>query len=203
MLSNLRPAIVMIVFFTLLTGFAYPLAITGIAQLALPSGANGSLVIRDKVVVGSALIGQAFASDRYFQGRPSATSAPDSKDDSKTVDAPYNAANSGGSNLGPTSKKLIDRVAADVATLRTASGAASVPADAVTSSASGLDPHISPAFAALQVKRVAGARGMSEERVRDLVNLHVDQPVLGIIGEARINVLILNLALDAASPPRV
>ena len=203
MLSNLRPAIVMIVFFTLLTGVAYPLAITGIAQFAMPDVANGSLVMRDRAVVGSALIGQTFAADRYFQGRPSATSAPDPKDDTKTVDAPYNAANSGGSNLGPTSKKLIDRVTADVATLRTASGAASVPADAVTSSASGLDPHISPAFAALQIKRVAAARRMSEERVRDLVNLHVDQPVLGIIGEARINVLILNLALDAASPPRV
>ena len=203
MLSNLRPAIVMVTFFTLITGIAYPLAVTGLVQLATPDRANGSLVSRDKIIVGSSLIGQSFTGDRYFQGRPSATSAPDPKDDTKTIDAPYNAANSSGSNLGPTSKKLIDRVRSDVALLRTTSGAVNIPADAVTSSASGLDPHISPSFAALQVKRIAVARGMPEGRVRELISLHTEGPVLGLIGEPRINVLTLNLALDAASPPRV
>ncbi|MEQ1613583.1 MAG: potassium-transporting ATPase subunit KdpC [Hyphomicrobiaceae bacterium] len=203
MLTHLRPAIVMVALFTLLTGVAYPLAVTAIAQLAMPHAANGSLIRNGGVVVGSGLIGQAFTSDRYFQGRPSATSGPDPKDATKTVDAPYNAGNSSGSNLGPTSKKLIDRVQADAAALRKASGAGNIPADAVTTSASGLDPHISPAFALLQVGRVATARGVPEARIREILNLHVEGPFVGVLGEPRINVLGLNRALDAALAPRV
>lgn len=198
MLTHLRPALVMLAVFTALTGFVYPLAITGVAQLALNANANGSLLRKDNLVVGSALIGQSFASDRYFHGRPSATSAPDPADATKTLDAPYNAANSSGSNLGPTSKKLVDRVQADVETLRRA-GATAIPADAVTTSASGLDPHISPEFALLQVARVAAARNISAERVRAVLAEHTAQPVLGVIGEPRVNVLQLNLALDAAA----
>ncbi|HEX4765639.1 MAG TPA: potassium-transporting ATPase subunit KdpC [Lichenihabitans sp.] len=199
MLSHLRPAIVMIVLFTALTGLAYPLAITGIAQVALKGPADGSLILRDGAVVGSRLIGQSFIADRYFHGRPSATSAPDPKDSTRTVDAPYNAANSSGSNLGPTSQKLIDRVKGDVATLRAGSTDA-VPADAVTTSASGLDPDISPAFAMLQVPRIAQARSLPEDRVRALVAAHVSGRVAGIFGEPRVNVLELNLDLDAATP---
>src|SRR5450631_642669 len=161
MLNQIRPAIVMIVFFTVLTGLIYPLAITGVAQVAMRSSADGSLIAKDGAVVGSALIGQNFTSERYFHGRPSATNTPDPKDATKTIDAPYNAANSSGSNLGPTSQKLIDRVKADVAALG-GSAAKPVPADAVTTSASGLDPHISPAFARLQVARVAAARNVPE-----------------------------------------
>ncbi len=203
MLTHLRPAIVMVALFTLLTGVAYPLAVTAIAQLAMPHAANGSLIRNGSVVVGSGLIGQAFTSDRYFQGRPSATSGPDPKDETKTVDAPYNAGNSSGSNLGPTSKKLIDRVQADAAALRKASGASNIPADAVTTSASGLDPHISPAFALLQVGRVATARGVPEARIREILTLHIEEPFAGVFGEPRINVLGLNRALDAALAPRV
>lgn len=196
MLSNLRPALVLIVVFTVLTGLIYPLAITGIAQLAFNAPANGSL-IRNKrdVVVGSALIGQSFTSERYFHGRPSATSAPDPADASKKVDAPYNAANSSGSNLGPTSASLLQRVGADVEVLRKA-GATAIPPDAVTTSASGLDPHISPEFALLQVARVAAARNVPEERVRAVVAEHIEPPALGFMGEPRVNVLKLNLALD-------
>lgn len=199
MLTHLRPALVLLVLFTALTGLAYPLAMTGLAQIALASRANGSVVIRDGTVVGSELIGQNFLSDRYFHGRPSATSGPDPKDDAKTVDAPYNAASSAGSNLGPLSKKLIDRVEGDVATLRKA-GATSIPADAVTTSASGLDPHISPAYAALQIARIAAARRVPEASVRALVEAATERPVLGLVGEPRINVMKLNLALDAAHP---
>ncbi len=195
MLSHLRAAAVLLVFFTALTGVAYPLLVTGVTQLVVPVQANGSLVRRGDVVIGSALIGQSFTSDRYFQGRPSATSAPDPKDDTKTVDAPYNAGNSAGSNLGPLSKKLLDRVAGDVDALRKA-GATVVPADAVTTSASGLDPHISPAFALLQVDRIAKSRGLEPERIRALLDRHREAPALGIIGEPRLNVLLLNLALD-------
>ena len=195
MLSNLRPALVMIVVFTVLTGLAYPLAITGIAQLAFKAPANGSLIRKGDVVVGSALIGQSFTSQRYFHARPSATSAPDPADASKTVDAPYNAANSSGSNLGPTSAKLLQRVGADVEALRKA-GATAIPPDAVTTSASGLDPHISPEFALLQVTRIAAARNVPEERVRAIVAEHIEQPALGFMGEPRVNVLKLNLALD-------
>ena len=197
MLTVLRPALVLLMLFTAITGLAYPLVVTGITQVVMPGNANGSLARKGDAVVGSSLIGQAFTSDRYFWGRPSATSAPDPKDDTKTVDAPYNAANSSGSNLGPTSKKLIDRVSADVATLRTA-GATTIPADAVTTSASGLDPHISPAFAALQVERVARVRNVSSERIRSLLEQQTERPILGFIGEPRVNVLLLNLAIDAA-----
>jgi K+-transporting ATPase ATPase C chain len=197
MLTHLRPAIVMIVLFTALTGIAYPLAITGLAQIALKAPAGGSLLTRNGVVVGSALIGQNFTSDRYFQGRPSATSAPDPKDASKTIDAPYNAANSSGSNLGPTSQKLIDRVKASVAALG-GSPEKPVPADAVTTSASGLDPDISPAYAALQVARVAGARKLPVDKVQALV---ADNTVgAALFGNNRVNVLRLNLALEDLDP---
>ncbi len=193
----------MLTFFTLLTGIAYPLAVTGLVQVAMPDNANGSLIRKGNAVAGSRLIGQSFTTDGYFHGRPSATSAPDPKDDTKTVDAPYNAGNSGGSNFGPTSKKLIERVQADAAALGKSTGVAKAPADAVTTSASGLDPHISPAFAAQQVARVATARGVPEERIRELLKLHVEQPLIGVFGEPRVNVLTLNLALDALATPRV
>jgi K+-transporting ATPase ATPase C chain len=192
MLSVIRPAIVLLVLLSALTGLAYPLAITGIAQLALKGPADGSLVTRDGVVVGSSLIGQSFTSPKYFQGRPSATQAPDPKDSTKTVDAPYNAANSTGSNLGPTSQKLMDRVKAS-----TQAAKAPVPADAVTTSASGLDPDISPENALAQVETVAAARGAPADKVRELVESHVEGRALAIIGEPRVNVLALNMALDA------
>lgn len=198
MLTHLRPALVMIAAFTVVTGLVYPLAVTGVAQLTLNAKANGSLVRRGDTVIGSALIGQSFTSDRYFRGRPSATSGPDPADAGKTVDAPYNAASSSGSNLGPTSSKLIDRVAADVAVLRKAGMDGDIQADAVTTSASGLDPHISPAFAEMQVPRVAAARKVPEDKIRTMLNEHTSQPLLGFIGEPRVNVLELNLALDAA-----
>jgi K+-transporting ATPase ATPase C chain len=196
MLSHLRPALVLFLLLTVITGIAYPLAITGIAQIAMPSTANGSLVERNGVVVGSSLIGQAFTSEHYFHSRPSATSTPDPADSSKTVDAPYNAGNSGGSNLGPTSKKLVDRVREDVDKLRPA-GTGSIPADAVTTSASGLDPHISPAYATFQVARVAAARKLPPDRLKQLVDESTEGRKFGIFGEPRVNVLLLNLALDA------
>ena len=197
MLSQLRPAVVMIVLFTALTGLIYPLAITGVAQIAMRANANGGMIERDGQVVGSELIGQNFTSDRYFHGRPSATSAPDPADATKTVDAPYNAANSGGSNLGPTSKKLVDRVNASIEAEFAAGRIDMVAADAVTTSASGLDPHISPQFALAQVPSVAKARKLSEKRVRAIVDEHVETRLVGLIGEPRVNVLSLNLALDA------
>jgi K+-transporting ATPase ATPase C chain len=197
MLAQLRPAIVMIVLFTALTGLAYPLAITGVAQLLLSDKANGSVVERDGKVIGSSLIGQNFTSDRYFHGRPSATSAPDPADPTKTVDAPYNAANSAGSNLGPTSKKLVDRVNGAIEAEFAAGRIDVVAADAVTTSASGLDPHISPQFALAQVPAVAKARGASEPRIRSLVEANIEQRFAGIVGEPRVNVLLLNLALDS------
>jgi K+-transporting ATPase ATPase C chain len=197
MLSQLRPAIVMIVLFTALTGLAYPLAITGIAQLVMSGKANGSLIERDGKVIGSSLIGQNFASDRYFHGRPSATTGPDPADPSKSVDAPYNASNSMGSNLGPTSKKLVDRVNAAIETEFAAGRIDVVAADAVTTSASGLDPHISPQFALAQVPAVAKARNLSEQKVRFLVDEYTEARVAGVIGEPRVNVLQLNLALDS------
>lgn len=200
MLQHLRPAFVMLVLFTALTGIAYPLAITGIAQSAFPEEANGSLVIRKGQPVGSALIGQSFAAGRYFQSRPSATSATDPADATKTIDAPYNAANSSGSNLGPISQKLVDRLKADAETLRQSGYQGPIPADAITTSASGLDPHISPAFAALQAPLVAKARNLPEARVKALVAAHVEQPLLGLFGEPRVNVLRLNIALDGLSP---
>ena len=179
MLSHLRPAIVMIVLFTALTGLAYPLAITGVAQLMFHDKANGSVVERDGKVVGSSLIGQNFASDRYFHGRPSATNTPDPADSTKTIDAPYNAANSSGSNLGPTSQKLVDRVNGAIEAEFAAGRVDIVAADAVTTSASGLDPHISPEYALAQVPAVAKARNLSDTRVRALVEGNIEQRFAG------------------------
>jgi len=196
MLQHLRPALVLIVLLSVITGLVYPLAIAAIAQIAMPYQANGSLIEKNGIVVGSALIGQWFASDRYFHPRPSATSAPDPKDPSKTIDAPYNAANSSGSNLGPTSKALADRVKAGVKAWRAFAGPGPVPADAVTTSASGLDPDISPANALGQVASVAKARGLPQDQVRTLVEGAIEGRFLGLIGEPRVNVLRLNLALD-------
>jgi K+-transporting ATPase ATPase C chain len=200
MLAQLRPAIVMIVLFTAVTGLAYPLAITGVAQLVFPNRANGGVIERDGKIVGSSLIGQNFTSDRYFHGRPSATSTPDPADSTKTVDAPYNAANSSGSNLGPTSQKLVDRVSSAIEAEFAAGRIDLVAADAATTSGSGLDPHISPQFALAQVPAVAKAGGLNEERVRVLVEEHTEQRFVGLIGEPRVNVLQLNLALDALRP---
>jgi K+-transporting ATPase ATPase C chain len=199
MLKEIRPAIVLVVALTLITGLAYPLAMTGLAQAIFPKEAQGSIIERDGKVVGSALIGQVFTSDQYFHGRPSATTAPDPKDASKTVPAPYNAANSSGSNLGPTNKALIDRVKDDVDKLKAENPSASVPVDLVTTSASGLDPDISPEAALFQVPRVAKARKMPEDRVRQLVAAQTEGRFAGLLGEPRVNVLALNLALDAAS----
>ncbi len=196
MLREIRPAIVVLLALTVITGLAYPLAMTGIAEVIFPHQAQGSLIERDGKVVGSELIGQVFESDKYFHGRPSATTAPDPKDPTKTVPAPYNAANSGASNLGPSNKALVDRVQGDIDTLKKENPAAPVPADLVTTSASGLDPHISPDAALFQVPRVAKARNMPEERVRQLVEDHTEGRFLGLLGEPRVNVLLINLALD-------
>jgi K+-transporting ATPase ATPase C chain len=197
MLSHFRPALVLLLLFTALTGLAYPLAVTGVAALALPFQAAGSLIFRDGKLVGSALIGQNFASANYFQPRPSATSTPDPNDATKTVDAPYNASNSSGSNLGPTSKALIDRVSAAADAKRADGWRNPLPADALTTSASGLDPDISPQNALAQVAGVAKARGLDEAKVRALVVAQERNRWLGVIGEPRVNVLALNLALDA------
>jgi K+-transporting ATPase ATPase C chain len=196
MLKEIRPAIVLLVALTLITGLAYPLAITGIAGVLFPHQAQGSLIERDGMVIGSALIGQVFTDDKYFHGRPSATNTPDPNDPTKNVDAPYNAANSGGSNLGPTSKALADRLQGDVDKLKAENPSAPVPVDLVTTSASGLDPDISPAAALFQVPRVAKARNLSEDRVRELVQSQTEGRFLGLLGEPRVNVLALNLALD-------
>ncbi len=197
MLAQIRPALVMIVALSLITGLAYPLGMTGIAQLVFPAQANGSLIERNGQVIGSGLIGQNFTSEKYFHGRPSATTAPDPADSSKSVPAPYNAANSSGANAGPTSKALIERMTADVEALKAENPSAPVPVDLVTTSASGLDPDISPAAALFQVPRVAKARGLAPERVASLVGEHTQGRWLGLIGEPRVNVLNLNLALDA------
>ena len=199
MLREARPAIVLVVALTLITGLIYPLVMTGLAQVLFPRQANGSLVEQGGKVVGSALIGQPFNGDGYFHGRPSATTRPDPNDATKTVDAPYNAANSGGSNLGPTNKALIDRVKEDVAKLKAENPDAPVPIDLVTTTGSGLDPHISPEAALFQVPRVAKARNIAEERLRQLVTRHVEGRWLGLLGEPRVNVLALNLALDRAA----
>ena len=199
MLREIRPAIVVLLALTLITGLVYPLAMTGIAEVIFPRQAQGSLIERDGKVVGSELIGQVFASDKYFHGRPSATTAPDPKDATKTIPAPYNAANSGGSNLGPSNKALIDRVQGDIEALKNENPAAAVPADLVTTSASGLDPHISPEAALFQVPRIAKARNMPEDRIRQLVEDNAEGRFLGLLGEPRVNVLLLNLALDRIS----
>lgn len=200
MLKELRPALVLLLLMTVLTGLAYPLAVTGIALVAFPAQARGSLIERDGKVVGSALIGQAFASERYFHTRPSATVGADPADATKTVAQPYNAANSAGSNYGPTSKALIDRIGEDVAKRKAENPGAAVPTDLVTTSGSGLDPHISPEAAAFQVPRVAKVRGIQESVLRQLVAAHTEGRTLGFLGEARVNVLQLNLALDALKP---
>jgi K+-transporting ATPase ATPase C chain len=196
MLREIRPAIVFIVALMLITGLFYPLAMTVIAKTIFPYQAQGSLIERNGKVVGSALIGQQFTNDKYFHGRPSATTAPDPNDPTKTIDAPYNAANSGGSNLGPTNNALADRIKRDIDKLKAENASAPVPIDLVTTSASGLDPDISPEAAYFQVPRVAKARNMSEEQVRGLVSEHVEGRTLGLLGEPRVNVLKLNLALD-------
>jgi K+-transporting ATPase ATPase C chain len=200
MLKEIRPAIVLLVGLILITGLIYPLAITGVAEVVFPSQAQGSLIEQNGKVIGSALIGQAFRDDKYFHGRPSATTAPDPKDSSKTVDAPYNAANSGGSNMGPTSKALAERIKGDVETLRQENPSGTIPVDLVTTSGSGLDPDISPEAARFQVPRVAKARGLPEERVRALVESQVKGRTFGLLGEPRVNVLELNLALDKLRP---
>ena len=198
MLQHIRPAIVLIVVMTILTGVIYPYAIWAVGAVIFPDRANGSLVRRaDGTIVGSALIGQVFTSDKYFRGRPSATNTPDPKDPSKNIDAPYNAANSSGSNFGATSQSLVDRVKGDIEALRKSGINGPIPADAVTTSGSGLDPDISPEYAALQVPRVAKARNLPEDRVRAVLAEHIEGRFLGFIGEPRVNVLLLNLALDA------
>jgi len=199
MLKEIRPAIVFILALTVLSGLVYPLVMTGIAGVIFPYQSQGSMIEQGGKVVGSALIGQEFTSDRYFHGRPSATVAPDPNDASKPVPAPYNAANSGGSNLGPTNKALIERVQGDVEKLKRENPSAAVPIDLVTTSGGGLDPHISPDAALFQVPRVAKARNLPEGRVRQLVEQHIEGRTLGLLGEPRVNVLALNLALDGAS----
>lgn len=201
MLRQLRPALVLTLGFTGVCGLAYPLAMTGIAQAVFPVQANGSLIVRDGTVLGSALIGQNFTADAYFHGRPSATTDADPADATKTVPAPYNAAASGGSNLGPTSQALVDRVKAGVEALGSGRSGP-IPADLVTTSASGLDPHIGPAAADFQIARVAKARGLPEARVRSLVAAHTTPRLLGVLGEPVVDVLQLNLALDETGAPR-
>jgi K+-transporting ATPase ATPase C chain len=196
MLKEIRPAIVFVVVLTLITGLVYPLAVTGLAETIFPYQAQGSLIEKDGKVIGSALIGQEFADAKYFHGRPSATNAPDPRDSSKTVDAPYNAANSMGSNLGPTSKVLAERIKGAVHTLRNENASAPVPVDLVTTSGSGLDPDISPEAALFQVPRIAKTRNLPEARLRALVESELEGRTFGLLGERRVNVLKLNLALD-------
>ena len=201
MLKQIRPAIALLVLLTVLTGLAYPLAMTGLAQLLFPYRAQGSFVLdKDGKTIGSELIGQAFTTDRYFHGRPSATTEPDPKDPTKTVPTPYAADNSSASNLGPTNKALIDRVQGDMDKLKVENPNTPVPADLVTTSASGLDPQISPEGALFQVPRVAKARHLPVDRVQTLVDDHVEGRTLGLFGEPRVNVLALNQALDAVTP---
>jgi K+-transporting ATPase ATPase C chain len=185
----------MVIISTVLFGLAYPLGMTGISQLLFPWQANGSLLTRNGQVIGSALIGQNFTSPKYFHGRPSVTTEPDPKNPAKTIPTPYAADNSSASNLGPTSKALLDRIKGDVKTLK-GENSAPIPVDLVTSSASGLDPDITPGGAYFQVPRVAKARGLSEARVHALVDRHIEPRWLGLFGEPHVNVLKLNLALD-------
>lgn len=194
--TYLRPALVLLLLFTALTGLVYPLAITAIAQVAFPLASNGSAVEAGGRVVGSRFVGQSFASERYFHGRPSATAAMDPKDPSRSVESPYNAASSAGSNLGSSSALLADAVKARVAAL----GGGPVPVDLVTASASGLDPDITPEAAAFQAARVAKARGLDEARVRALVQRSTKGRTFGLLGEPHVNVLALNLALDELKP---
>jgi K+-transporting ATPase ATPase C chain len=196
MLKQLRPALVMIVALTAITGLAYPLAMTGIAGALFPHQASGSLIAENGAVIGSELIGQNFTSDRYFHGRPSVTLGPDPADASKTTVVPYNAVNSMGSNAGPGNAALIDRVKADVERLKAENPSQPIPIDLVTSTASGLDPHISPEAALFQVPRVAKARSLTQDQLRTLVAEHTDARLLGILGEPKVNVLALNRALD-------
>jgi K+-transporting ATPase ATPase C chain len=196
MIREIRPAIIMILAFTVITGLAYPLAMTGLAQVLFPHQAGGSMIERDGKVIGSELIGQQFASEKYFHGRPSATTDTDPNDATKTIPAPYNASNSGGSNLAPTAKALVDRVKEDTAKLQAENPGVPVPADLVTTSGSGLDPDISPAAALFQVPRVAKARGLQPAQMQALVEAHTQGRWLGLLGEPRVNVLELNLALD-------
>jgi potassium-transporting ATPase KdpC subunit len=197
MLKEIRPAVVMLLLMTGLTGFAYPLAMTGVSQALFPHQANGSLILKGGKVVGSELIGQAFTKPGYFHGRPSATTDVDPKDPAKTVAAPYNAANSSGSNAGPTARSLADRVKADVEALRQENPNAAIPADLVTTSASGLDPDISPEAALFQLPRVARERGLPADTVRALIDRHTSSRLFSLVGEPRVNVLALNMALDA------
>ena len=196
MLREIRPAIVVLLALTVITGLLYPLAMTGIAGVLFPYQARGSMIEQNGTVIGSELIGQEFDSDKYFHGRPSATTAPDPSDSTKTVAAPYNALNSGGSNLGPSNKALVDRVQGDLDKLKQENPSAPVPADLVTTSASGLDPHISPQAALFQVPRIAKARNLPEDKIRQLVQDQTQARLLGLFGEPRVNVLQLNLALD-------
>jgi len=197
MIQLFRPALVLLFGMTALLGIAYPAAITGIAQLVFPREANGSLIERNGAIIGSSLIGQNFTDPRYFHPRPSATSGTDA--DGNSISQPYNAASSSGSNLGPTPKALIDRVAGDIAALETTKP---VPVDLVTTSASGLDPHVSPEAARLQIERVAKARDLPVAVVRELVERSVETRLMGLIGEPRVNVLALNLALDDMATKR-
>jgi K+-transporting ATPase ATPase C chain len=199
MLKQLRPALVMIVALTAITGLAYPLAMTGVAGALFPHQAAGSLITENGVVVGAELIGQNFTAERYFHGRPSVTLGPDPADPSKTTTVPYNAVNSMGSNAGPGNAAMIDRVKADVERLKAENPSQPVPIDLVTSTASGLDPHISPEAALFQAPRVAKARNVPEDQVRALVAEHTEGRLLGILGEPTVNVLALNRALDAAA----
>jgi potassium-transporting ATPase KdpC subunit len=196
MVREIRPAIVVLVALTLITGLVYPLVMTGIAQVIFPHQANGSMITLNGHVVGSELIGQNFTSNKYFHGRPSATTGPDPKDPSKTVPAPYNAINSGGSNLGPSNKALVDRVKGDISTLQKENPGTPVPIDLVTTSASGLDPDISPEAALFQVPRVAKARNLPADQLQQLVEDNTEGRLFGLLGEPQVNVLQLNLALD-------
>ncbi|MCG5239403.1 K(+)-transporting ATPase subunit C [Azospirillum doebereinerae] len=202
MLKELRPALVMTAALTVVTGLVYPLSVTGIAQGLFPHQAQGSLIERGGAVIGSERIGQPFTGARYFQPRPSATGGPDPADPSKTVSQPYNAANSGGSNLGPTSKALVERVQAEAERLKAENPGVPVPVELVTASGSGLDPDLSPAAADFQVPRVAKARGMTEAAVRQVVAANTTPRALGFLGEPTVNVLRLNLALDKAAGER-
>lgn len=200
MLKEIRPAIVLLIALAAITGLIYPLAMTGIVQSLFPDQAGGSLIERNGQVIGSELVGQQFTSAKYFHGRPSATTAPDPQDALKSIAAPYNAANSMGSNLGPSSKALVERIGQDVAALRKENSSAAVPVDLVTTSGSGLDPDISPEAAQFQAPRVAAARGLPEAAVAALIGRQVEGRSFGVLGEPRVNVLKLNLALDRMRP---